>query len=413
MQFFNVKTVDETMALIEEHFTPVHQPVRISIKVAVGRILAEDVYSKEQVPSFARSTVDGYAVQARTTYGASESMPAFLDITGKIHMGKGAELQLLEGHAQYIPTGGMLPEGADSVIMIEHVEEVEELLNVYRQVAPGENVIHAGDDVTIGDYVLTQGRRLRPQDLGVLAAIGVTEVEVYPIPIVGILSTGDEVVPPEKDQLAPGEIRDINSIMIGSRLEQLGLNVVYGGIIQDEYGEFLSRAEALFKEVDFLLISGGSSVGTRDFTVQVLEALGTPGVLVHGVATKPGKPTIIGKSQEKPVMGLPGHPVSALIMLDLLGVPILRKLQGETKDKRDHRIRARLSRNVPSAVGRSDYVRVRLEERGDELWAVPVFGKSGLITTMVESDGIMEISANKEGIVEGEVVKIKLFGKEF
>lgn len=193
---------------------------------------------------------------------------------------------------------------------------------------------------------------------------------------------------------------------------QLGAEVIYGGIVQDEYEEFLARARALFGKVDFLLLSGGSSVGTRDFTVQVIEALGEPGVLVHGVATKPGKPTIIGKSQGKPVMGLPGHPVSALIMLDLLGVPILKQLQGESKDDFDKRFRARISRNVPSAVGRSDYIRVRLEEREDGLWAVPVFGKSGLVTTMVESDGIMEISANKEGILEGDHVKIKLFGKE-
>lgn len=413
MKFFNVKTVDETMALIEEHFAPLHEPVRISIKEAVDRILAEDVYAKEQVPPFARSTVDGYAVQAKTTYGASESMPAFLDITGKIQMGKGAELPLLEGQAQYIPTGGMLPEGADSVVMIEHVEEVGELLNVYRQVAPGENVIRAGDDVRVGDIVMTRGSRLRPQDLGVLAAIGVTEIAVYPVPVVGILSTGDEVVPPDKAELSPGEIRDINSVMIGARLTQLGAQVIYGGIVQDEYEEFLARARALFEQVDILLLSGGSSVGTRDYTVQVLEALGEPGVLVHGVATKPGKPTIIGKSQGKPVIGLPGHPVSALIMLDLLGAPILRQLQGESKDPADKRIRARIARNVPSAVGRSDYIRVRLEERGNELWAVPVFGKSGLVTTLVESDGIVEIAANKEGIVEGEQVKIMLFGKEF
>ncbi|WP_372813919.1 gephyrin-like molybdotransferase Glp [Paenibacillus sp.] len=413
MKFFNVKTVDETMAVIEEQFAPIHEPVRISTLEAVGRILAEDVFSREQVPPFARSTVDGYAVQAKTTYGASESLPAFLDITGNIHMGKRAELPLVEGQAQYMPTGGMLPEGADSVVMIEHVEEVGDLLNVYRQVAPGENVIRAGDDVRVGDRVLARGSRLRPQDVGVLAAIGVTEIAVYPIPVVGILSTGDEIVPPDKAELSPGEIRDINSIMIGARLAQLGAKAVYGGIVRDEYEELITRAKALFEQVDLLLLSGGSSVGTRDFTVQVLEALGEPGVLVHGVATKPGKPTIIGKSQGKPVVGLPGHPVSALIMFDLLVVSILRRLQGESNEVPDKRSRARISRNVPSAAGRSDYIRVRLEERGDELWAVPVFGKSGLVTTMVESDGIVEIAANKEGVVEGEQVKVMLFGSSY
>jgi molybdopterin molybdotransferase len=412
MKFFNVKTVEETITLIEEQFTSINEPIRIPIGQAIDRILAEDVYSREQIPPFARSTVDGYAVQARTTYGASESMPVFLDITGKINMGQGAILPLHEGQAQYIPTGGMLPEGADSIVMIEYVEEVGDLLNIYRQVAPGENVIRAGDDVGIGDLVLSKGTKLRPQDLGILAAIGVTKVSVYPALLVGILSTGDEIVPPDKAELSPGEIRDINSIMIGSRLMQLGAKVIYGGIVRDEYVEFLNQARSLFEQVDLLLLSGGSSVGTRDFTVQVLEQLGEPGVLVHGVATKPGKPTIIGKAQGKPVIGLPGHPASSLIMFDLLVVPILKQLQGESKVVFDKRLRVRISRNVPSAVGRSDYIRVRLEDREDGLWAVPVFGKSGLVTTMVESDGIVEITANKEGILEGEWVKVRLFDME-
>lgn len=408
MKFFNVKTVEETFEIIDANFAPLQKTVALSLKDAIHHILAEDVYSKEQIPPFARSSVDGYAVQAKTTFGASESMPAFLNITGKIQMGKKAEHPLHEGQAQYIPTGGMLPEGADSIVMIEHVEEVGDLLNVYRQVAPGENMIRAGDDVQIDDLVLAKGSQLRPQELGVLAAIGVSKVTVYPKPVVGILSTGDEIVPPEKAELSLGEIRDINSIMIGSRLQQQGAKVIYGGIVQDEYEAFLSRAEALFDQVDFLVLSGGSSVGTRDFTVHVLEALGEPGVLVHGVATKPGKPTLVGKSKGKPILGLPGHPVSALIMLDLLGVPILKRLQGQQNPSFDRMLSARITRNVPSAVGRTDYIRVRIEEREDGLWAAPVFGKSSLVSTMVESDGIVEISANKEGILAGDWVKVKV-----
>lgn len=409
MKFFHVKTVSETLRIINEQFQPCRPPVELPLIEVCGMVLAEDVISDEQVPHFSRSTVDGFAVCAKDTFGASDSLPAFLDITGSIEMGMAADTALHEGQAQAIPTGGMIPAGADSVVMIEHVEEVGEMLNVFRQVAPGENIVRAGDDVERGELVMACGHRLRPQDLGVLSAIGRTSVRVHPRPIVGILSTGDEIVPSEKKVLAPGEVRDINSVTIGAAARQCGATVLYGGIVKDDYDTFAKRASELFHKVDFLILSGGSSVGTRDYTVQVMQSLGDPGVLVHGVATKPGKPTILSKAGEKPVMGLPGHPVSAMIMFQLFAVPILERLQGLRPAQTDLRLSAKIARNVPSAVGRTDYIRVKLEEREDGLWAVPVFGKSGLISTLVESEGIVEIAANKEGIVEGESVKVHLF----
>ncbi|QQE73453.1 molybdopterin molybdotransferase MoeA [Brevibacillus composti] len=408
MKFFKVKTVSETLSIIAEQFHPFRPPIKLPITEACGMVLAEDVISGEQVPHFARSTVDGFAVRAQDTYGASDSLPAFLDITSRIEMGRAAQVLLKEGQAQAIPTGGMLPAGADSVVMIEHVEEIGELLNVYRQVAPGENVIRAGDDVERGELVMSAGHRLRPQDLGVLSAIGRTEVQVFPRPTIGILSTGDEVVPTEKKELAPGEVRDINSVTVGAIARQHGAIVIQGGIVRDDYELFAARARELFDQVDVLILSGGSSVGTRDFTVQVMQSLGEPGVLVHGVATKPGKPTILAKAGDKPVMGLPGHPVSAQIMFQLLAVPLLERLQGVRARQTDVRLSAKLSRNVASAVGRTDYIRVKLEERADGLWAIPVFGKSGLISTLVESEGIAEIPENKEGVLEGETVKVYL-----
>lgn len=409
MKFFNVKTVRETLTIIEEHFHAFRKPICLPLSEALGMVLAEDVISHEQVPSFTRSTVDGYAVKAKDTFGASESLPAFLHITGKIEMGMAADQALEEGQAQYIPTGGMLPAGADSVVMIEHVEEVGTLLNVFRQAAPGENIIRAGDDVKAGELVISAGHRLRPQDLGVLAAIGRTEVAVYPRPVVGVLSTGDEIVPAEKKVLAPGEVRDINGVTVGAAARQYGAEVVFGGIVKDNYDEYLHKSRDLLERVDFLLLSGGSSVGTRDFSLQVLASLGEPGVLVHGVSIKPGKPTIIAKAGEKPVLGLPGHPASALIIFHLFGIPILQKLEGCASPETDLRLTARISRNIASAAGRSDYVRVKLEAREDGLWAVPVFGKSGLISTLVESDGMVEIEANKEGVQEGDLVRVHLF----
>lgn len=409
MKFFNVKTVAETLEVIAGQFSPVRQPVTLPLDEALGLVLAEDVISAEQVPHFSRSTVDGYAVRAKDTYGASDSLPAFMDIQGKIEMGKIAGLLVHEGQAQAIPTGGMIPDGADSVVMIEHVEEVGDLLNVFRQVAPGENIIRAGDDVQIGELVMAAGHRLRPQDLGVLAAIGKTKVSVHPRPIIAILSTGDEIVPSDKQDLAPGEIRDINSVTIGAAARACGAEVIEGGIVRDDFDAFFTRAQELFQQADLLLLSGGSSVGTRDYTEQVMQSLGDPGVLVHGVSVKPGKPTILAKAGAKPIMGLPGHPASALIIFHLFAAPLITRLEGVLPSHLDKRIVARISRNIPSAVGRSDYVRVKLEKRGEEWWAQPVFGKSGLISTLVKSDGMVEIAANKEGIMEGDFVHVHLF----
>jgi len=409
MKFFNVKSVEETMTIIHEQFSPINRTVRLPLMDALGLVLAEDVSAREQVPPFARSSVDGYAVRASDSFGASESLPAFFTITDRIEMGEAAHTPLAEGHAQYIPTGGMLPPGADSVVMIEHAEEIGELCNVYRQVAPGENVVAAGEDVQEGTVVLGVGHRLRPQDLGVLAAIGQTTVTVRPRPVVGLLSTGDEIVPPEKAELSPGEIRDINRMTIGGLVRQYGGEVVDGGIVRDELETFRDKVAELYQQVDFLVLSGGSSVGTRDYSVDVLQTLGEPGILVHGVSIKPGKPTIIGKANGKPVMGLPGHPASAMIIFQLFGVPILQQLAGERPSAADKRLRARLSRNVASAMGRTDYLRVRLEHRDDGLWAIPVFGKSGLISTLVASDGVIAIPANKEGLMAGEIVAVELF----
>ncbi|BCJ86372.1 molybdopterin molybdotransferase MoeA [Effusibacillus dendaii] len=411
MKFFQVHETSDVLRLIEDTYKPLERTEEVSLYEAFDRVLAEDVVASEDVPGFDRSTVDGYAVRAQDTYGASESMPAFLDVSGVIEMGKEGGA-IAPAKAKYIPTGGMMPSGADSVVMVEHAEEVGSLLNVHKQVAPGENVIKKGEDIQAGSRVLQRGHRLQPQDLGVLAAAGVSRVKVFAKPVVGILSTGDEIVPPETKQLRPGEVRDVNTITIGAALQSMGADVLYGGIVKDDLQEYLRRARELFEKVDLLVMSGGSSVGTRDFSVQVMEALGEPGILVHGISLKPGKPTILAKAGHKPVVGLPGHPVSALIVFDLVVRRIVNRLYDRTPHPFDPRIRARLSRNLPSAVGRSDYVRVRLEKRDGEMWAIPVFGKSGLISVISESDGVIEIPARKEGLLQGEWVNVNCFVTE-
>ena len=406
MQFFKVKTVEETYALIEEMIPTIGETVTRPLEEALHDVLAEHVRAGEDVPGFDRSTVDGYAVRAKDTYGSSESMPGFLQVAGEVKMGESASQPLKSGEAIYVPTGGMIPPGADSVIMIEHCEDMDGLLNLYKQVAPGENMISKGEDIAGGEVLLEAGTRLRPQELGALAALGITHVKVFRKIKAGYLSSGDEIVPFQTAQLDIGQIRDVNHFTVLGLACEWDVEVVYGGIVKDDFQEFTARARALYDQVDCLIVSGGSSVGAKDYTTEVIQSLGDPGVFVHGISIKPGKPTILSLANGKPVIGLPGHPASAMIIFKIFGERILKKLQGENIGRKPERIFARITKNIPSAPGRADYVRVRLYEEEGEWWAEPIIGKSGLITTLVKSDGIVEIISEKEGIAQGEHVPV-------
>ncbi|MEH7180745.1 molybdopterin molybdotransferase MoeA [Neobacillus vireti] len=406
MQFFKVKTVEETFAMIEEKIPHITHTEERSLEDALDYILAVPVTAKENVPGFDRSTVDGYGVRAKDTYGSSDSMPGFLTVVGEVKMGESAAIPVGQGEAVYVPTGGMIPPGCDSVIMIEHCEDHDGLLNTYKPVAPGENIIRAGEDITEGEILLSEGTRLRPQELGAIASLGISTVSVYRKLKVGYLSSGDEIVPYQTEKLAEGQIRDINYLTIAGLAKQWNIEIVYGGIVKDDYPEFQRKAQSLYDEVDCLILSGGSSVGAKDYTTDIIQSLGTPGVFVHGISIKPGKPTILAMANGKPVIGLPGHPASAMIIFMLFGEKILRKLKGEKIEKKPERIFARITKNIPSAAGRSDYIRVRLFENEEEWWAEPIIGKSGLITTLVKSDGIVEITSEKEGISQGDYVPV-------
>lgn len=406
MKFFKVKTVEETFALIQEQIPVLEETEVRELKDALHYVLAKPVTAKENVPGFHRSTVDGYAVRAKDTYGSSESMPGFLTVAGEVKMGEVPSEKVVSGKAVYIPTGGMMPEGSDAVIMIEHCEDVDGLLNTYKQVAPGENVISKGEDIREGEIVLDKGTKLRPQELGALASLGITHVEVFRKVKVGYISSGDEIVPYETETLSMGQIRDINGLTILGLASDWNAEVIYGGIVKDDFSVFQARMQELYAQVDCLIVSGGSSVGAKDYTTEVIQSLGEPGVFVHGISIKPGKPTILAVANGKPVIGLPGHPASAMIIFNLFGERIIRQLQGETLVNRPERIYARILKNIPSAMGRSDYIRVRLFEQDGEWWAEPIIGKSGLITTLVKSDGIVEISSEKEGVSQGEYVPV-------
>lgn len=409
MELFNVLTVQQARETLAKHLSLADREEKVPLLQGLNRILAKDIKAQDDVPSFDRSTMDGYAVKAKDTFGASESLPAYVDVTGEVLMGQEAVGLVEAGQAWAIPTGGMLPAGADAVVMVEYTEELDvKTIGVTKPAAPGDNLVKKGEDVASGAIVLEAGHRLRPQDLGLLAAVGVTEIPVLRPIKVGILSTGNELIEPDQ-QVAPGKVRDINSYTIYGQVQDAGGLPTLYGIIEDNFDALQNAMSKALEENEMVLISGGSSVGARDVTAQVIETLGNPGVLFHGMAIKPGKPSIGAVVQGKTVFGLPGHPVSAMVVFDLLARPII-KTGGLPQKRKDFPLRATITRNIHSAAGRDDFLRVSLRQLEDgNIVADPVLGKSGLISTMVKADGVAHIPLNKEGVEAGEFVDVWLF----
>jgi molybdopterin molybdotransferase len=376
---------------------------------ALGRALAESLVAPSSLPAFPRSTMDGYAVRAVDTFGATESLPAYLSLVGELPMGRAPQVTVGPAQAAVVYTGGMIPPGADAVVMIERTQKLDAgNIEVLRPVASGENVINVGEDVKEGEPLLGPGHTLQPQDLGGLMALGLTYMTVASRPRVAIVSTGDEVVPPEA-QPGPGQVRDVNTYTVAGLVAHAGGIPLPQGIVGDDFDELLSAARAGLDAADVLVISAGSSVSTRDLTADVVNRLGQPGVLVHGVSVKPGKPTILGVCDGKPVIGLPGNPVSAMVVAGLFVVPVVWRLQGVASPPERRRVAAQLAHNIASAPGREDYVQVKLVEREGQLWADPVFGKSNLIYTLVKADGLLRVPPDSNGLHQGESVEVQLF----
>ncbi len=377
--------------------------------LASGRVTAESVRAPQAVPPFPRSEVDGYAVRAADTYGASEALPAYLEVCGEVTMGVAPTFTVRPGQAALIHTGGMLPDGADAVVMVEYTQlsragEVE----ILRPVAVGDGVIAAGEDVQAGAEVIPAGVRLRPAEIGALMALGVTTVRVARRPRVAILSTGDEVVPPEVTP-QPGQVRDVNSYTLSALVAQAGGEAVLYGIVRDEREALMATARRAFAECDALVVTAGSSASARDITAEVLHALGAPGVLVHGVNTKPGRPTILGAAEGKPLAGLPGNPVSALVNAGLFVVPMVAHLQGVTRIRPAPLVRARVTVNLASEAGREDWWPVRLRATPTGWEADPIFYKSNLIFRLVEADGLLKVPADATGLALGEEADVLLW----
>ena len=411
-EFFNVlPPVQALQVLLDRlpHAPPLgHEEV--AVEEALGRVTAEPLYATEHLPAFPRSAMDGYSLRAADTFGASEGLPAYFTVTGEVPMGQSPALTVTVGEAAVAYTGGMLADGADAVVMMENTQVVDaETIEVVRPVAPGENVVNPGEDVKQGEPILPPGHYLRAQDLGGLTAMGITRISVARMPAVAILSMGDEVVPPGAVP-KPGQIRDVNTYTISGLVRQSGGVPIPLGIARDDYSEQMEEAARGLETADVLLFSAGSSVSSRDLTADIINGLGQPGVLVHGLAVRPGKPTIVGIVDGKPAIGLPGNPVSAMVVFNLLVRPALYHLSGCAHPPVQPAIDACLTHDIASTTGREDYVPVRLKGDGGCRVAEPVFGKSNLIYTLIRSDGLVQVPLDRGGLYAGETVAVRLYG---
>ena len=404
----HVKTPEEVLALIDQEFAPLGAAETVSLTAAMGRVLAEDIAATEYVPDFDRSTVDGYGVRARDTFGCTESIPAILPLQGEVFMGQGAEFTLQKECCAAVPTGGAVPEGADSVVMLEYTEDYGDgTIGILKPVAPGQNMIFRGDDVYPGKVILEKGRVLSSQDIGALAAIGRVQVPVVKKLTVGVISTGDELVRPEV-RPGPGQVRDVNSPMLEAMLGAFGARVVNYGIVIDQEDLLRETVTKAVSECDAVLLSGGSSVGVKDAACRIIESMGE--LLLHGIAIKPGKPTILGKAGNKPLVGLPGHPVAAYFITKLFVLPLLSKLTG--RKQAAYTTTAKITENISANHGRAQYHCCRLERRDGELLAYPIRGKSGLITTLAGTDGYFCIDRDCEGLPKLAEVQVTITSGE-
>lgn len=411
MHLQRINRLEEALETFTTALRPIDRTEYVPLSQALGRVLVEHVYSADSIPSFSKSTMDGYAVRSRDVAGASETIPVLLQVVGDLRIGEMPDWRLQAGQAAPIATGAPLPMGADAVVMIEYTERFDAAtVAVYRSLAPQENVLRIGEDVEAGEIILSTGHELRPGDLGALAATGCETPSVFALPKVGIFSTGDELVPPGAT-LLPGQVRDINGFTLAGQVNRCGGIPALLGILPDDEDKIRSALVSSIPHFDLILLSGGSSLGTYDLTERVLNSLGEPGVLVHGLSVKPGKPTILSAVNGKGIIGFPGHPLSAMMISELLIPPVLAHLSHRTAHKRE-RVRAVLTRSLRSQVGRTEYVQVHLDTDEDRtLLASPLLSKSAMISAVAKASGYIVIAEGSEGIRQGTEVEVLLWGE--
>ncbi|MCJ7435830.1 MAG: molybdopterin-binding protein [Anaerolineales bacterium] len=419
-EFLTLLPPDDARALLLSHLSILTAgPETIDVSSSLDCVTADDILAPHPLPDFQRTTMDGYAVCARDTFGATDSLPAYLTLIGEVPMGDSPSFELSAGQCALIHTGGMLPKGADAVVMLEYTQVLgaglrpapkNNEIEIFRAVADGENLIRIGEDVAQGQLVLPKGSIMRPAEVGGLMALGFTSLRVARRVKVGLISTGDEVIEPSQSP-RPGQVRDINSYTLGALVEKAGGEAVRYGIFSDQFEVLKEAAARALSECDVVIITAGSSASTRDMTADVIRLLGKPGVLVHGINTRPGKPTILGVCNGKAVIGLPGNPVSALVNGYLFLVPVIEKLLGALP-KPKATVMAKLTVNLPSQAGREDWWPVKLIENRQSLIvnyeAEPIFGKSNLIFTLASADGLLRIHPDATGLGAGEMVEVVL-----
>jgi len=406
-------SLQDALLLLQQNLPPcTTRKVTVARDEALGRICAEDILSPENLPPYPRSTMDGYAVRAKDTFGASEKLPAYLEISGEVIMGQFPTNGPQPGACHAIATGGILPPGTDSVIMLEHTVAIDDsMIEVTQPVATGVNVIDVGEDIKQDEILLAAGHLIRPQEIGLLSGVGLDTLEVFRRVRVGIISTGDEIIPSTENP-PPGKIRDMNSVSIAAQVRSLNARPAFYGIATDNEEDLTNLVQEAQAINDIVLLSGSSSVGVRDLGEKVIEKMGSPGILVHGVSIKPGKPVIIARADDTMIFGLPGHPVSAAVAFELFVRPTISHLSGIRADglPQYRTIKARLMRNLNSASGRTDFVRVQVRIiAGMEPEAYPILGKSGALSTMVKAHGFIEIEEKLQGLKQGELVEVRLF----
>ena len=388
----------------------------IPIELGLGRVLAADVISPVDVPSFDRANVDGFAVVSDNTFGASEEAPRTARLIEEtIHTGVVPRTALRSGMAMSIATGGMMPRGADAVVMVEHAHVRGGDLLVTRAVTPGSGVSFAGTDITTGETVLRRGQWLTSRDTGVLAAIGVARVDVWRKPIVAILSTGDEIIAPG-EPMAAAKVYDSNAQILSDAVRELGGEPLRLGIVGDDVDALRGRLHQAIAAADVVLLSGGTSKGAGDISYRVVAELRDPGIVAHGVALKPGKPICLAATHGKPVVVLPGFPTSAIFTFHEFVAPVIREQAGRHAES-PATVQARLAVKVNSEIGRTEYLLVSLVETTDEngatsLAAYPMGQGSGSVTTFSRADGFTTIGRHHEIVEAGTTIDVRVLGRE-
>jgi molybdopterin molybdotransferase len=405
MELFKVVDINEANDIVMEHFKMDAVSEKVSLLNSLGRVIYWDIVSRENIPGFRRSSVDGYAIKAKDSAGASETMPAMFELIEEVKMGHPVNAELkFPGECVYVPTGGMVPMGADAVVMIEYSEKLDDkTILINHSAHPGENLVEEDEDISLGEVVIRKGTVLRPYEIGVLSSLGLLEVEVCRKIKCGIISTGDEIIDPCHTP-SQGQVRDINTYLLSSLAEEAGAEPVIYGVFNDHFEELKAAITTAVKECDMVLVSGGSSVGKKDQTFEAIECLEKAQILVHGIAVKPGKPTIIGKAEDKIIFGLPGHPLACAVVFKIIVERHINRLY--SVNSIEYPVECSFAVNYHKARGREEFLPVSLEIKDNKLTAIPVLSKSGVISAFSKAYGYIRIGKNLEGIVQGDKVSV-------